>query len=148
MDAIGHDFGAWEPLNAGEHIRYCANDANHQETAAHRWDEGEYSDGYSCTDGGTLTHTCLDCGYQNVEVIAAGSAHHFGEWVVIKSGSDDHQELQRRECTECGAIQERTVAFTGVDPNKDPQLTTKFNLFDYLKAFFMKIINFFRSMKF
>ena len=155
VNAKGHAYGAWQPYSETEHIRYCDNDPQHTETAAHTWDEGEYSDGFSCVSGGSVTYTCTVCGATRTETIAAGKSHAFGAWETIKNGNDTHYKLERRTCEKCGAIQERSTPYDAsqgdeLDLNGSPSgsLTKRLGIWEWLMQIFHRIADLFKSMKF
>lgn len=147
VNKLGHQFSVWQNTGDG-HIHYCTREnCNYSETAEHRWDEGTVNEGFSCLTGGERTFVCLDCGATKVEAIDPNTGHQWGEWTEIKDGTSDHTNLERRTCTLCGAIQERTIDVDGGDPSGS-LIPIRFNLFEFLKNFIMRIIDFFRQLRF
>ena len=71
--AISHSWGSWTKTDDDNHQRVCANDAQHVETAAHKWNEGEVTTAPTCTEKGVETFTCSVCaGQKTAEVDALG----------------------------------------------------------------------------
>ena len=69
VPAIGHAFGDWIPLDENQHQRFCENDPEHIQTAAHNWDEGVITTEPTTTETGIKTFTCNDCKATRTETI-------------------------------------------------------------------------------
>ena len=67
--------------------------------------------------------------------------------------SNFRDELQRRTCVVCGAIQEQHVPFAGTPDQADPNvnghlLKNRFNFWEWILSIFHRIANLFKGMKF
>ncbi len=95
IKALGHDYGAWTPLNDDEHQRVCSHDASHVEKAAHTWNDGEVTTEPTETEEGVMTYTCTACGKTRTEtlppegIIASGTVGKSKclNWVLDKNGT-------------------------------------------------------------
>ena len=69
-------------------------------TGEHTYGEdAEVTEGTSCTEPGTLTYTCTECGYKNVVIDSEGvSAHKWSEWTKI-GGDCSTGVVMARKCT-------------------------------------------------
>ncbi len=89
-DALGHNFGAWTELDENEHVRVCANDGSHIETAAHTWNKGKVTKKATCETDGVKTFTCIVCKATKTEPIPA-TGHAFGAWTELDE--DKHERV-------------------------------------------------------
>ncbi len=98
---------------------------------------------------GVKTGKCK-CGDTKTEAIAA-TGHSFGGWTVTKAATCDEEGSQTRSCS-CGKTETQSVAKADhVDENKDNECdycgNTISNSFGAkIKAFFQKIINWFKNL--
>ena len=63
IEAIGHDYPETWTNNGANHIRVCAHDASHVETADHSWS------GWTAAGANTLVRTCSACGATQSQTI-------------------------------------------------------------------------------
>lgn len=63
----------------------------------------------TCTQKGSKTFTCKDCGETRTEEIPA-SGHDWGEWTVTKEATADEEGEETRECKNCGENETRAIA--------------------------------------
>ncbi len=67
--------------------------------------------GVTCTQNGTLTVTCSDCG-EIISTQTVPAAHAWGNWTQLKAATCTTDGLRIRKCTACNAAeQERLPAF-------------------------------------
>ncbi|MBE6948917.1 MAG: hypothetical protein E7456_03620 [Ruminococcaceae bacterium] len=89
----GHSMGSWTQYKDTVHRRNCEN-CTYYETAKHNLTSTTVAP--TCTEDGSTTYTCSDCGYTYSEVIPA-TGHSFGSWFM--NGDAGHI----RYCNTCGA---------------------------------------------
>ena len=67
----------------------------------------------TCTQKGHTSVTCARCGhsYQTSEVAARG--HSYEDWYIVNTPTCTQTGLERRECRNCDAVEERTLNKTG-----------------------------------
>ncbi len=108
----------------------------------------------TCTKTGTKTTTCSRCDYEKVETIAV-KPHSYGAWKQTIAPSCEAKGVETRECA-CGKTQTRDVAATGhPDANGDKICDVcghdwnekeDNSFFGKIKAFFQKIIDWFKNL--
>ncbi len=62
----------------------------------------------TCTQKGSKTLTCKDCGETGTEEVPA-SGHDWGEWTVTKEATADEEGEETRECKNCGENETRAI---------------------------------------
>lgn len=62
----------------------------------------------TCTETGTKTGLCADCGYEVTEEIPA-LGHSFGEWTVTKAATCTEKGEETRTCAACGEKETREI---------------------------------------
>ena len=97
---------------------------------------------------GIKTGKCT-CGDTKTEAIAA-TGHSFGGWTVTKAATCEENGIETRMCS-CGKTETRTFTADHVDENKDNECdncgkTINNSFGAKLKAFFQKIINWFKNL--
>ena len=80
---LGHDFGAWNDEEDGEHHTRDCSRGDKTETEAHAWDEGVITRQPTAETAGEKKYTCGDCGAVRTEPIPAKG------WVVTFIDDDD-----------------------------------------------------------
>ena len=78
----------------------------------HNWDAGVISKPTTCTEDGTRTYLCANCGQTRVETIKA-SGHIFGDWVVTKPATAAVEGEQQRTCAICGFVETAEIDALG-----------------------------------
>ncbi len=121
VDALGHNFGAWEVIAAatceenGQEQRTCGNceevETRILEATGHNYEAVVTAP--TCTDKGYTTHTCSNCGdsYEDSYVDALG--HVFGEWAQVKKPTCTAAGEERKQCENCEHFESREVAAIG-----------------------------------
>lgn len=113
IPALGHDYGDWivdqEPTeeSAGTRHKECAN-CGHTITEEiaqlpaheHIYHETARQEA-TCTEAGSVTYTCEECGDSYEETLAV-TAHTPGEWTVKTEATEEAEGLEVLVCTECG----------------------------------------------
>lgn len=96
-----HAWGAWTDNGDGTHTRVCGNDASHVETNDHNFGEYVYNDDATCTEDGTKTAVCADCGATDTIADPAHPAtgHAWGEWTVTKTPTCTETGTRIRTCS-------------------------------------------------
>ncbi len=89
-----HLFGGWSQLNDYQHTRSCS--CGETETASHNWTEN-ITVAPSCTQEGSATYTCADCGATKTGTLAM-TEHDFNEWQWGVMSESSHG----RTCRICG----------------------------------------------
>jgi hypothetical protein len=97
---------------------------------------------------GLKTGKCT-CGESKTEVIPA-TGHSFGNWTVTKSATCEENGIETRECS-CGKTETREITADHVDSDKDNECdkcgkTINNSFGAKIKAFFQKIINWFKNL--
>ena len=125
-DALGCEFGKWQPIGGDQHVRYCERDASHNETAPCAGGEascteqavceacgakyGELADhDYeaivtepSCFEGGYTTYTCAVCAHSFTSDETDPVGCKFGEWQPIGDGKHIRYCVRNNSHTESG----------------------------------------------
>ena len=83
----------------------------------HIWTSSTVTKEATCTEEGSMTRTCGDCGMTE-EVSVPTTDHTYGDWVDL-SGS-----LRERECSVCGATEQETVT---TEKKSDQLIVAYFN---------------------
>ena len=78
----------------------------------HDWDAGVISKPATCTEDGTRTYLCANCGQIRDEVIKA-SGHSFGDWVVTKPATAAVKGEKQRTCAICGYVETAEIDALG-----------------------------------
>lgn len=105
----------------------------------------------TCTKTGTKVTTCSRCDYSNTETIPV-KAHTYGEWTIVKEATCSEEGSKTRSCTVCGAPATETIAKTShTDADKDNKCdecgeTINNSFGAKIKAFFQRIINWFKNL--
>ena len=109
---IGHNWSdSWiDDGNLETHTRFCLNDGNHTQTAAHQWDDGVVAIAPTCCYTGVMIYTCTVCGAQGAKPIDA-LGHDWGEWTPGPGDEADceHGGSEYRVCRRCDAEDTREV---------------------------------------
>lgn len=77
----------------------------------HVWGKWETEKSATCTNSGTQSRTCTECGEIQTETITA-TGHAFSEWSVVKNATCTEAGTKERTCT-CGARETEKIAATG-----------------------------------
>jgi Mg-chelatase subunit ChlD len=80
---LGHDFGAWNDEEDGEHHTRDCSRGDKTETEAHVWDEGVITRQPTAETAGEKKYTCGDCGAVKTEPISAKG------WTVTFTDDDE-----------------------------------------------------------
>ena len=64
-----HNWSAWTNSDETSHMRVCADDPSHVETAEHVWDKETVTKEATVTEEGVKTFTCSVCGAEKTEAI-------------------------------------------------------------------------------
>lgn len=107
----------------------------------------------TCTANGVSTRTCA-CGASETNPIAA-TGHSYGAWTVVTAAGCETTGMERRTCA-CGSFEENAIAATGhadADGNDacdacgaDLAEEEELSFFDKIKAFFQRIIDWFKNL--
>lgn len=62
----------------------------------------------TCTEKGYTTYTC-SCGDSYVDNYVDALGHNYGEWNVVTEATEEVEGVERRECSRCGAFEEKTI---------------------------------------
>ena len=101
--------------------KYFKDESGTQETtveaetipaAGHNWNDGEVTVAATCTEGGVMTYTCLDCDETRTETIAA-TGHKWNEGEVTTSATCTEDGVRTYTCLNCGETKTETIAATG-----------------------------------
>lgn len=104
-----HDYGPWQKFDENLHIHYCNYDANHKEVEDHHFDHGVYHEA-GCTHKEYTRKTCQDCGYiKEEEGRKPALGHSYGEWTLLKEGSEEEQGMYGRQCGRCHEWEQRVI---------------------------------------
>lgn len=68
-----------------------------------------------CSQVGTSTYTCINCGDSYNQNVPATGVHVYGEWETVRPASCGVDGLEKRTCTTCELYQERPI---DVPPHK------------------------------
>ncbi len=78
---------------------------------SHTWDAGTVVSDSTCTEAGTMIHTC-SCGATTDSVIQP-KGHSFSEWTVTIPATCTADGTQTRTCSVCNTVETGTVPATG-----------------------------------
>ena len=103
-----HEWGVWADTGNGTHTRVCGNDADHVETVAHEWNDGEVTKAATCKEQGTRLFTCTECDATKTEVIEINSTNHadYGTEVIndVPASCTEHGYTGDTVCKGCKAV--------------------------------------------
>ena len=108
-----HEWGGWTSKNTEVHSRICGL-CSYEETAEHRWNEGEGTKAPSCKEEGIRTFTCTVCGGTKTESIEKTADHLYGEWSKKDEAAHVHV------CEICGASEESAHTWDEGNVTKAP----------------------------
>ena len=91
--------------------------------APHNWGEWTVTKAAGCTESGSRTRTCLDCGETETETLQP-LGHIWSAWSVAKQPTETETGLRRRECSRCGEEETAIIAATG---NGKPIIVAYYN---------------------
>ena len=114
-DPTTHDWGEWKVIHPAEcevpgmKERKCAicGEAETEIIPAlgHNYDSGGRIIEPTCTTGGYILHTCVDCGHTYKDNFTEpNDAHTEGEWVVDIAPTGTREGVRSKYCTECGVL--------------------------------------------
>jgi hypothetical protein len=83
----------------------------------HTWDAGVVTKDPTCTESGTETFTCTECGETRTESIPA-LGHDWSDWTVTKEPTTTEEGMKERVCNRCGEIERQSI------PKKDVHVHT------------------------
>ena len=124
---------------------------------AHAWGEWTQTKAPTCDTQGESRRDCADCDEFETKAIAATGHVTWSAWTVTVAPSCDAKGLETRTCS-CGKTETRDVAATGhADNNGDelcdacgedlsPEEEVDNSFFGKIKAFFQRIIEWFRNL--
>lgn len=156
INALGHDYSGAIKNNGnaenGTHSYLCKNGCGTYGGAeTHTWNSGVESPAATCTSDGTKTFTCTvdGCGATYAKTIPA-KGHSF-TYTVTKAASCTAEGVEIGTCA-CGETDTRSIAKTAhTDDNKDnecdicgAEISSSFGA--KIRAFFQKIINWFKNL--
>lgn len=121
----------------------------------HSWGEWTQTTAPKCEAKGTDTRICSACKTTETRDVAATGHITWGAWEVITAPTCEEKGLESRSCS-CGKNETRTIAATGhtdADGNKicdtcghDWNEKEDTSFFGKIKAFFRKIIDWFKNL--
>ena len=85
----------------------------------HVFGDWEVTKAATCTEDGSQTRTCSDCGAVKTEAIPA-TGHSFGEWNITEAPTCTADGSQTRTCSDCGAVKTEAIPATGHTTATDP----------------------------
>lgn len=156
INALGHDYSGAIKNNGnaenGTHSYLCKNGCGTYGGAeTHTWNSGVESPAATCTSDGAKTFTCTvdGCGATYAKTIPA-KGHSF-TYTVTKAASCTAEGVEIGTCA-CGETDTRSIAKTAhTDDNKDnecdicgAEISSSFGA--KIRAFFQKIINWFKNL--
>ncbi len=104
-----HHYGSWQEFDKDLHIHYCIHNAEHKEVESHHFDNGVYHEA-SCTHKEYTRKTCQDCGYiKDEEGRKPALGHSYGEWILLKEGSEEERGMYGRRCSRCQEWEQRVI---------------------------------------
>ncbi|MBQ8502767.1 MAG: hypothetical protein IJ491_00620 [Clostridia bacterium] len=115
----------------------------------HSFGEWKTTSDPTCTKTGVSTRTC-DCGVSETNTIPA-TGHTFGEWTVTRVADCEQEGIQERKCA-CGHTETQSLGTTDhTDEDSDNTCDVCGDEIDSsfiakLKAFFQKIVNWFKNL--
>ena len=83
-------------------------------TRQHTFGEWTVTQEATCTEAGSRTRTCADCGQTETQEVAA-LGHSYGEWTRTLEPTCTEAGEQTRTCTRCGETETQAVAALGHD---------------------------------
>ena len=75
----------------------------------HVWGEWTVTKSATCNKAGVREHTCICCGTQETESVAASGTHTWDKWIITKRANCIETGEQMRTCTACGAIEKESI---------------------------------------
>lgn len=78
----------------------------------HTWSEWQITKNATCTEDGSSTRSCTDCGEVVTKTLDA-LGHSFGEWSVISNVTCTENGSRTHICNTCGASETDAIAATG-----------------------------------
>lgn len=110
----------------------------------------------TCAERGYTLYTCPLCGDFYYDDYKAATGHSYGDWYVVTEASCSAEGMEQRDCMTCHSAETKTVS---VLPHSDLNYDGKcdvcgaavevediFSPFDWLKAFFKAVIEWFRAI--
>ena len=70
----------------------------------------------TCKDGGKsgyIPYTCSGCGESYSKITDKKIEHKFGDWETVQEANESRIGIEKRTCSECGAVDYKTSASTG-----------------------------------
>ncbi len=140
---------------AGVRTYTCANDANHTYTEVISVKGHSYTSKVTkeatCTEAGVRTYTCAnDASHTYTESIPV-KAHNYTSWSVTEEATCSKAGVETGKCS-CGATTTKEIAkLSHIDADKDNECdiceeTINNSFGAKIKAFFQKIINWFKNL--
>ena len=121
----------------------------------HSWGAWAQTTAPKCETNGVETRTCGACGTSETKAVAATGHVTWGAWTVMVAPGCETKGLETRTCS-CGKTETRDIAATGhpdADGNKicdicghDWNEAEDNSFFAKIKAFFQKIIDWFKNL--
>ncbi|MBQ4562780.1 MAG: hypothetical protein IJA55_10680 [Clostridia bacterium] len=71
--------------------------------------------GATCTENGSVTTYCSVCNAITFSQIIKAEGHSFGDWQTITEATETANGLMRRECSVCGATEDRSIPMLSAD---------------------------------
>ena len=110
----------------------------------------------TCTAAGTKIRSCTVCGAKTETCTVPATGHTWGNWYVAVEPGCESIGLERHDCKNCDAYEESTLAAKnhadadgnevcdncGADLGEDKEMS----FFDKIKAFFQRIIDWFKNL--
>ena len=120
VDALGHDYGEWYPLQeptcTAEGIRQhdcqtCgASETEIIPALGHTYTAIVTEP--TCTEQGFTTYTCV-CGETYTDNYTDALGHTYGDWYPIQEPTCTEEGIQQHDCLECGASETEVIAALG-----------------------------------
>ena len=102
-----HSFGNYT-AQGQKHSRVCGS-CGQTLIQDHSFDSGVVSKAPDCTQNGSKTYQCKDCGYSKTEAIPA-KGHTASGWILDRQPEVGAEGSQHKECTVCGVtLQTETI---------------------------------------
>ena len=92
-------------------------------TVPHRWGDWTFVSQPSCTEAGSRSRTCTDCGLTETEPVPA-LGHSWSSWTVVTQPTETESGLRRRVCLRCNTEETAVIAPTG---NEKPIIVAYYN---------------------
>ncbi len=77
----------------------------------HFWGSWNVIKDATCSEAGSRTRTCTDCGEVMIEEIPTLD-HTFGNWVIIEEATNMTAGLKQRECEVCNTVEQEIIPVT------------------------------------